>query len=218
MTAPWYEIVALVGTNVFFIPYTIICLLNGRQYLPQAVFSFLAFFSSTNYHLAQEGILQYESFEYLQNADHISQNLFLFSNIFMWLQFIPEVQYFYQVIVLLFSLNFTAHLVVGIYSFYAAILVVVFGFLYRVAFYKGHAQTYGFTFMILSAILASCALVFFFFNDGVGEGNYWWAHGYVWHISILIAATLLLLAKIYHTEIIDYMKNWMDSKSNKKIK
>jgi hypothetical protein len=213
MSAPWYEILALVGTNIFFLPYIFLALINGRKYLPQAVIAFMAFCCSTNYHLAQEGVIQYESFEYLQNADHISQTQFLFSNIFLWLQFVPEVQYVFQFIVLLFSLNFTAHLVVGIYSFYAAILTVIFGFLFRVFFYKGHGRLYGFTFVFLAFILASCALVFFFFNDGVGEGNYWWAHGYVWHISILVAATLLLAGEIYHTEI---TKRWFES--NKKIK
>lgn len=201
MAAPWYEILALVGTNVFFLPYLAIALLQGMDYLDLAAICFNSFVTSTNYHIAQCGIIEYESFEYLQNSDHISQCLFLFANIFLWLQIEPKVRVIFNIIVLMFSLNFTAHLVVGIYSFYAAILVVCLGFLFRVTFFKGHARKYGYGFILLAAILASCALVFFFFNDGVGEGNYWWAHGYVWHISILIAATLLLLGEIYHTEL-----------------
>lgn len=209
MTAPAHEIVALVVTNILFLPYIIICLFQGIDYIDLAAIAANAGATSTLYHLAQTDVTHYESFEYLQNADHISQTLFLFSIIFLYLQFNIKVRAVFNMVVLFFSLNFTAHLVVGMYSFYAAGLVAFFGFIYRTVFYRGHGRPYGITFIILAGLLAGCALVFFFFNDGVGEGNYWWTHGYVWHISILIAGTLVLLGEVFHTEI----QNWIYNKN-----
>ena len=192
---PWYQVLFLVGSNVFMIPIIILCF--WHKIYDIAGYSFATFFCSTVYHLAQTSTFKLESLEYAQNADHFFVNSFFFSVILLFLQMPIILRSFTVTIMQSLMITFIGHLVARLHFHYAFTFIAVFGFFVRFYVFPGKRRRYGIVYVFTGALLWFISLVFFFFNDGVGQPNYWWAHS-GWHMSGMIAATFIIVGYLYH--------------------
>lgn len=199
--APWYEVLCLVGSNVFLLPVIVLCCHPKVKLFDIAAYAFQTFFSSVVYHLAQTDVYHFENYDYAQNADHISVNTFMFVTILLFLQIPLEYRVVFTVIMQTLMLNFTGHLVARLNFHYAFIFLAVVGFFVRFYVIPGRPRRYGITYIAIGGLLWAISLVFFFFNDGVGQPNYWWAHS-GWHVTSMMATVFVIVGFIFHVRYV----------------
>lgn len=196
---PWYEILSLVGSHIIMIPIIIICIKHGL--LDIATYAGCMTIASTFYHITQTGVWSFESLKDAQDADHFCVNTLIFVVLLLFLQFPRDERIIYTVIMQTLMIMFKNHLVARLHFHYAFMIIGIFGFFIRFYVYPGQRRKYGITYIIIGTILYLISLVFFFFNDGVGEPNYWWAHS-GWHFFSMFATNFVLLGFIYHVNYV----------------
>jgi len=202
MADPWYEVVSLVGTNLLLLPTIIIAFHPKVRLYILGLLSIIVMLTSAYYHLGQTHVFTYETLEYAQNADHIWAGSLMWYTVFVFLLIPPTVRVSYLLVLLAMMTNFTGHLVSRLNFYYAFVLFLFIGTFLRFYVFPIRGRRYGLTFIFLGFFFFLASLPFFYLNDGVGKGNYWWTHSWGWHACAFLGIDFLTFGYVYHVHFV----------------